>query len=58
MATVYKSTSYKTVNNRAVAQAESSKVSAISSTISTFFTHFKAKHLQKKELNVIVKRGM
>lgn len=45
MATVYKSTSYKTVNNRAVTQAEASKVSAISSTISSFFTHFKAKHL-------------
>jgi hypothetical protein len=45
MATVYKSTSYKTVNNRAVTQAEASKVTAISSTISSFFTQFKAKHL-------------
>ena len=45
MATVYKSTSFKTVNNRALTAATSDNSSAIATTLTTFFTYFKAKHL-------------
>jgi len=45
MATVYKSTSYKTVNNRPLTQASSDKSAAIATTLGSFITYFKAKHL-------------
>ncbi len=45
MATVYKSTSFKTVNNRELTSATSAKSSAIATTLTSFFTYFKAKHL-------------
>jgi len=45
MATVYKSTSYKTVNTRTLQTADAAKSSAISTTLTNFFNYFKTKHL-------------
>jgi hypothetical protein len=45
MATVYKSTTYKAVNNRSVTPATSARSSAIATTLGSFITYFKAKHL-------------
>ena len=45
MATVYKSTTYKAVDTRAIQTADAAKSNAISSTLTTFFNYFKTKHL-------------
>jgi len=45
MATVYKTTSYKEVDNRAIQTADAAKSSAITTSLTSFFNYFKAKHL-------------
>jgi hypothetical protein len=45
MATVYKKTTYKEIQNRNVQPVDEQTNNTINSTISNFVTHFKAKHL-------------
>lgn len=45
MATVYKSTSYKAANNRTVTVATSARSTSIATSLGSFITYFKAKHL-------------
>jgi hypothetical protein len=43
--TVYKSTSYKAIESRTIAEADTTKNTQINNTLATFFTFFKEKHL-------------
>ena len=43
--TVYKSTSFKAIESRTIAKADSTKNTQINNTLATFFTFFKEKHL-------------
>jgi len=45
MATVYKSTTYKTINNRTITAAPSSEDASISTILNSFITYFKTQHL-------------
>lgn len=45
MANVYKSTTYKAIDSRPIEAADETKTNTINSTINSFFTYFKSKHL-------------
>ena len=45
MATVYKTTTYKAINNRVITPADSTQKTTITNTLSNFITYFKSKHL-------------
>lgn len=45
MATVYKSTTYKEIDNREITPVDSTQNTKITNTLSNFFTYFKSKHL-------------
>lgn len=45
MATVYKKTTFKEIQNRNVQKVDETTKNEISNTISNFVTYFKAKHL-------------
>lgn len=45
MATVYKKTTYKELQNRSIEKVDTSTSSSISTVLTNFITYFKAKHL-------------